>query len=138
MSCQLVSAFSNLSDFFVRLIFRFWLYMKLFIGMGMTWIMEIISGIHHDRDAIHQSAMYWMYFTDAVNALQGLWVFLIFVCKWQVYKVIRNMDKRSVPRTNVTRTTRATTNESCFFRTTRNINSPGIEMQPINIPNVTN
>ena len=39
-----------------------------------------------------------------MNMLQGLWIFLIFVCKRNVYKIIRNIDHRaSGPRTAQTR-----------------------------------
>uniref|UniRef100_T1JCW3 G-protein coupled receptors family 2 profile 2 domain-containing protein n=1 Tax=Strigamia maritima TaxID=126957 RepID=T1JCW3_STRMM len=50
------------------------LYLKLVIVMGLCWIMELISwAIEGDKED-------W-YFTDLINALQGLFIFLIYVCK---------------------------------------------------------
>ncbi|KAK7027385.1 hypothetical protein SK128_013599 [Halocaridina rubra] len=49
---------------------RMWLYVKLFIVMGVTWLAEVISWQIGTCEA-------WMVF-DFVNALQGFLIFLIF------------------------------------------------------------
>nr|XP_040579384.1 G-protein coupled receptor Mth2-like isoform X1 [Lepeophtheirus salmonis] len=68
---------------------RFALFMKLFLGMGIIWIFEILakgtSGI------VPQEV--W-YFTDILNMLQGFYVFLIFVCKRNVIEVILKKDSK--------------------------------------------
>ncbi|XP_011646698.1 G-protein coupled receptor Mth2-like [Pogonomyrmex barbatus] len=67
---------------------RFSMYLKLFIVMGISWVMEIISW---SIDAeIVWSAIIW-YPTDTINALQGLIIFIIFVCR---KKIMRQLLKR--------------------------------------------
>ena len=76
---------------------QFMVYVKLFLGMGFIWIFEIISGFAND--GVHESA--W-YLTDLLNMLQGVYVFLIFVCKRSVvfailgHKESRNKDQSVV------------------------------------------
>merc|ERR1712156_1366824 len=65
---------------------RFLLFLKLFLGMGMMWIFEIIAGIFDDH--VDESA--W-YLTDVFNMLQGFYIFIIFVCKRNVYDAILKM-----------------------------------------------
>lgn len=55
------------------------LYLKMFMGMGFFWILEIAAGL--SGDDVPDAA--W-YFFDGINTLQGLWVFVIFVCKQNV------------------------------------------------------
>ena len=54
--------------------------------MGFIWIFEIIAGLVDD--AVHESS--W-YFTDAINMLQGFYIFLIFVCKRNVFRAIMDV-----------------------------------------------
>ncbi|XP_001951628.2 G-protein coupled receptor Mth2 [Acyrthosiphon pisum] len=63
---------------------RFMLYLKLFIVMGVTWLAEIISW----ASGSNGSEKYW-YVTDIGNSLQGVLIFLIFVCKKRVFKFIK-------------------------------------------------
>jgi len=57
---------------------RFNMYLKLFIVMGITWVLEIMSWIDIGADIVSQ--FIW-YPADIVNALQGLIIFIIFVCR---------------------------------------------------------
>lgn len=59
---------------------KFFLYLRLFIVMGATWIMESISFL--------VKTPYIFYVTDILNCLQGLLIFLFFVCKPNVKKLI--------------------------------------------------
>jgi len=66
------------------------LYLRLFLGMGVIWYFEIISW-YTGNDKQDQK---WAYVFDVVNMMQGVWVFLIFVCKRNVLKVIlKKKDK---------------------------------------------
>lgn len=55
---------------------------KLFIVMGCTWLLEVLSTM------VKQDSFVW-YFSDALNILQGLLVFFIFVFKWKVWNAIQ-------------------------------------------------
>ena len=61
---------------------RFLLYLKLFLVMGMTWIMEVVSVV------IGGPSYMWI-LTDVCNTLQGLAIFLIFVWKPKVRRLLR-------------------------------------------------
>nr|XP_045612038.1 uncharacterized protein LOC123766744 isoform X1 [Procambarus clarkii]XP_045612039.1 uncharacterized protein LOC123766744 isoform X1 [Procambarus clarkii] len=61
---------------------RMWLYIKLFLVMGLTWLTEVISWQEGTCEA-------WM-ITDIVNTLQGFSIFLIFICKRNMLRRIRN------------------------------------------------
>ncbi|CAL4175745.1 unnamed protein product, partial [Meganyctiphanes norvegica] len=60
---------------------RLWLYVKLFLMMGITWVAEIIPWLNE--------SCYGSFFTDAINSLQGLFLFIIFICKADMLKKIR-------------------------------------------------
>jgi hypothetical protein len=57
------------------------LYLKLFIVMGVNWIMEVISWAAGGPE-------YLWYFTDLGNILQGVLIFIIFVCKQKVRRIL--------------------------------------------------
>lgn len=54
--------------------------MKLFILMGVNWSMEIIQWLFEN------SPWYIWYFSDLINSLQGLIIFIIFVWKDTIKK----------------------------------------------------
>lgn len=56
--------------------------LKLFIVMGASWLMEIISTVVQTPEEL-------FYVSDAFNILQGVMVFIIFVCKKKVWIAIR-------------------------------------------------
>ena len=95
---------------------RFLVFIKLSFGMGLIWSMEIVSGVlgddvdeakwwvnlssqlqfTHDKvelikyflwSNVITCVSYFRYFTDILNMLQGVYIFLIFVCKRNVYEV---------------------------------------------------
>lgn len=55
---------------------------KLFIVMGVSWLIEIVSTLVQGLDG------FW-YFSDAFNILQGVLVFIIFAFKKKVWKAIQ-------------------------------------------------
>lgn len=62
---------------------RFYMFLKHFIGIGILWSFEVISGLLDD----HVAEEVW-YVTDVLNMLQGLYIFIIFVCKRSVLEAI--------------------------------------------------
>lgn len=63
-------------------LFRFFLYLRLFIIMGVTWSMESISWMLNNR-------FYTFYVSDVLNCLQGFIIFVLFVWKPKVRDLIR-------------------------------------------------
>lgn len=59
---------------------RFFLYLRLFIVMGVTWIVEIVSYAFPKSVILHAF--------DLLNCLQGIIIFILFVCKPNVKKMI--------------------------------------------------
>jgi len=59
------------------------LYLRLFLGMGVIWYFELVAFVVNGKVAEEV-----FYLTDTVNMLQGVWVFLTFVCKKNVLKVV--------------------------------------------------
>lgn len=66
----------------ISMYFRLLLYVKLFAVMGVSWILEVISHIFPEANKI------WC-FTDAYNVLIGLLVFIIFVCKRKIFRLMK-------------------------------------------------
>ncbi|KAL0103549.1 hypothetical protein PUN28_017664 [Cardiocondyla obscurior] len=58
------------------------LYLKLFIVMGINWSMEIISWL------FKSAPPYVWYLTDLTNTLQGLIIFIIFVWKEKIKRLL--------------------------------------------------
>nr|XP_045616059.1 G-protein coupled receptor Mth2-like isoform X2 [Procambarus clarkii] len=61
-----------------------WLYIKLFIVMGIVWIAEAISSVHH-----RNTCTYWI-FADIFNGLQGVFIFIVTVCNKDNIKKIKD------------------------------------------------
>ncbi|CAG0901835.1 unnamed protein product [Darwinula stevensoni] len=70
---------------------NFWLYLKLFVVMGLSWTTEVISYL------VKGPEEYWI-FTDAINCLQGLFIFIIVICKKEALKVLRRRAVRCLSR----------------------------------------
>lgn len=67
---------------------RLILHLKLFLLMGVTWLMEVISwAVIPQRDDQDPSALW--YATDAINMLRGVFIFFIFCCKRTVVRLMR-------------------------------------------------
>ena len=62
--------------------YRFRVIFSLFILMGVSWMMEVISF------AVGGSAYIWIP-TDILNILTGVFFFVIFVCKPNVWKLLK-------------------------------------------------
>ncbi|XP_063993719.1 probable G-protein coupled receptor Mth-like 3 [Diachasmimorpha longicaudata] len=63
---------------------------KLFIVMGMSWIMEIISSILNRYATNFNWRAEFFYVSDAFNCLQGLLIFTLFVLKKKVYRALKH------------------------------------------------
>ncbi|XP_066952174.1 uncharacterized protein [Macrobrachium rosenbergii] len=61
---------------------RMGLYVKLFMVMGITWLAEVISWQEKTCEA-------WI-ITDIINSLQGVSIFIIFICKRNLLKKVRS------------------------------------------------
>lgn len=62
--------------------YRFRVIFSLFILMGVSWMMEVISF------AVGGPAYFWIP-TDILNILTGVFIFVIFVCKPNVWKLLK-------------------------------------------------
>ncbi|XP_071869038.1 G-protein coupled receptor Mth2 isoform X1 [Bombus fervidus] len=87
------------------------LYLKLFIVMGINWSMEIISWLCNNSPA------YIWYLTDLTNTLQGVLIFLIFVWKDKVKRLL--LKRFSCHRSNILsrNSTRSGCHSSAISRT---------------------
>lgn len=94
---------------------RFIVYLKLFIIMGINWITEIISW------SLENEKMYiiW-YITDCINALQGVSIFFIFVCK---KRVLILLNKKLDLRFEFIKTSTSTSNKITNISSTSKNNS---------------
>ncbi|KAG5341359.1 MTH2 protein, partial [Acromyrmex heyeri] len=63
---------------------RFSMYLKLFIVMGITWVLEILSWVI----GTNILPEYIWYLTDMINALQGLIIFVVFVCRRKIKEML--------------------------------------------------
>ncbi|XP_023338127.1 G-protein coupled receptor Mth2 isoform X2 [Eurytemora carolleeae] len=64
------------------------LYLRLFFGMGFVWYFEILSFLLDTPNSD------WTWFPDTLNMLQGVWVFITFVCKRNVLNIIMKKKDR--------------------------------------------
>uniref|UniRef100_A0A1L8DK28 Putative g protein-coupled receptor n=1 Tax=Nyssomyia neivai TaxID=330878 RepID=A0A1L8DK28_9DIPT len=71
---------------------RFSLYLRLFIVMGVTWTMEVISWLVDPKSWI-------FYISDVCNCLQGFFIFMLFVWKPKIKQLIikRYRSYRGLP-----------------------------------------
>ncbi|XP_060865535.1 G-protein coupled receptor Mth2-like isoform X2 [Metopolophium dirhodum] len=102
---------------------RFMLYLKLFIVMGVNWLAEIISW----ASGSNGFEKYW-YVTDIGNSLQGVLIFLIFVCK---KRVLNLLNKKLCPRFQLFKTSTAstrTTNSTTSGNSSNTKNKDAVEM----------
>lgn len=67
---------------------RFRVISSLFVLMGVPWIMEFISFITKGNGN-DNSISIWI-FTDVLNILTGLFIFIIFICKPKVWKLLKS------------------------------------------------
>jgi hypothetical protein len=75
---------------------------KLFIVMGISWLLEVIATIFDYPPEL------W-YVSDIFNCLQGLLIFIIFVCKRKVLNAVKKrLGMRVVPARGTTAVTGTT------------------------------
>lgn len=93
---------------------RFNLYLKLFIVMGVNWAMELISWAAGGPD-------YLWYLTDLGNSLQGVLIFIIFVWKRKILRLLMRRFRRKSSRSPFSSTTYqpAVSHTSSYSYTTR-------------------
>lgn len=99
------------------------LYLKLFIVMGVNWLAEIISW----ASGSNGSELVW-YVTDIGNSLQGVLIFLIFVCK---KRVLNLLNKKLCPGFQLFKTSTAstrTTNSTTSGTSSNTKNKDAVEM----------
>ncbi|KAK7868537.1 hypothetical protein R5R35_004819 [Gryllus longicercus] len=65
--------------------------LKLVVVMGLTWVMDIISWAAGGPN-------YLWYFTDLVNALQGVFIFAVVGCQQQVWAAVNRLWCWYIPR----------------------------------------
>lgn len=87
--------------------FRAKLIVKLFIVMGISWIFEIIATFYYEYDHL-------FHISDAFNTLQGVFIFLIFVCKKNIFQKLQDKfgHAKRTPRNETTMTTITSTSGS--------------------------
>ncbi|XP_046737468.1 G-protein coupled receptor Mth2-like [Diprion similis] len=68
---------------------------KLFIVMGISWILEVISYFlnHYLTNFSWKTEFFWA--SDAFNCLQGLMIFVLFVLKKKVFHALRRKFAKS-------------------------------------------
>lgn len=69
--------------------------MKLVVVMGVTWVADVVSW------AVGGPQYIW-YFTDLINAFQGVLIFAVVGCQPQVRAALKRICNRN-PRTNAGR-----------------------------------
>ena len=60
------------------------MYLKLFIVMGITWVLEILAWVI----GTNILPKYIWYLADIINALQGLIIFVVFVCRRKIKEML--------------------------------------------------
>lgn len=84
-------------------IFRLILYAKLFLLMGLTWVTEIVSWAFGGPD-------YYWYFSDTINLLRAVFIFILFICKKPVLLSLkRKLTGESISFFNKTGSSKSTT-----------------------------
>jgi len=103
--------------------------------MGVNWLAEIISWATGS-----DGSEYVWYITDIGNSLQGVLIFLIFVCK---KRVLNLLNKKLCPQFQIFKTSTSvstrTTNSTVSSRTSSNVkNKDSVEMSSKSISNSIN
>ncbi|GAB6030803.1 hypothetical protein CHUAL_007650 [Chamberlinius hualienensis] len=97
---------------------------KLFVVMGIFWFAEVISW-HFSYET---DEAVW-YVTDLINALQGLAIFLVYVCKRSTWKMLKKRWKGQKGKGKNSKSTSSTSAERT--RKISNISNTGITMTNI-------
>ncbi|XP_076378233.1 G-protein coupled receptor Mth2 isoform X2 [Megalopta genalis] len=101
------------------------LYLKLFIVMGINWSMEIISWMCNDKPR------YIWYLSDLTNTLQGVIIFLIFVWKEKIRRLLlkrlRCHDRNILSRNSTRSAYHSSASRTC---TTNSVGSTQVMASP--------
>ncbi|CAG7817253.1 unnamed protein product [Allacma fusca] len=74
---------------------RFVLFLKLFVLMGVCWVFEMISWLSVLLSPENEHTLKLAFlFTDILNALQGVFIFIIFTCKPNTCKQLEGQFKK--------------------------------------------
>ncbi|KAK4872681.1 hypothetical protein RN001_014710 [Aquatica leii] len=84
---------------------RFYLYLKLFMAMGVNWSMEVISWVVDWQVEEVYSAVWIL--TDLCNALYGVFIFFIFVFKRPIWNLLKKRYYLAIGKIQLARTIRA-------------------------------
>lgn len=110
-------------------IYRFNLYLKLFIVMGINWSMEIISWL------FKSAPQYVWYITDLTNTLQGLIIFIIFVWKDKIRRLLLKrfgcQDRGLFSRNSNRSGYHSSTSRNCTTTTTSGVMSLQEKVSPL-------
>ncbi|KAJ6648616.1 G-protein coupled receptor Mth2, partial [Pseudolycoriella hygida] len=71
---------------------KYMMNVKLFVVMGVTWMLEVLATLIMSPEEL------W-YVSDYFNILQGVFVFIIFVCKAKVWEAIKQRLGRGTKKT---------------------------------------
>jgi len=82
----------NLSNFkvcnYYRCLFRFFMFLKLTLVMGLSWVFEIVSWAVTDED----SDNHWVWIIiDIYNILSAILIFIIFVCQGNTLNLLQQV-----------------------------------------------
>ncbi|CAL8122614.1 unnamed protein product [Orchesella dallaii] len=72
---------------------RLQLFTRLFLIMGILWIFEVISWLFEVSNVMSDNMKLIFVFTDSLNALQGIAVFIMFIWKRQTWKQLKKKFK---------------------------------------------
>ncbi|XP_049819488.1 G-protein coupled receptor Mth2 isoform X3 [Aethina tumida] len=87
---------------------KFNLYLKLLFAMGVNWSLETISWALETFATVPKEIFY---VTDFCNAIYGLLIFLIFVCKKRTWKILKKRYYQFLGRSHLAHSM-STTNQS--------------------------
>ncbi|XP_075220894.1 G-protein coupled receptor Mth-like isoform X1 [Lycorma delicatula] len=96
------------------------LYFKLFLVMGITWVTEPISWIFNEKPSI-----LWI-ICDCINLLQGIPIFIIFVCKKRYLEAVKSKLFSSYRRESTATSPYSTATTSTSQPSTRNDSKAGL------------
>ncbi|XP_055702005.1 G-protein coupled receptor Mth2-like isoform X3 [Phlebotomus papatasi] len=102
---------------------RFSLYLRLFIVMGVTWIMEAISWAVDPKSWV-------FYVSDVCNCLQGFFIFMLFVWKPKIKQLIikRYRSYRGLPMSSkASRSSTRTSTSHVSMAATSSINRSSVK-----------
>ncbi|XP_055382157.1 G-protein coupled receptor Mth2-like [Condylostylus longicornis] len=109
---------------------NFHIFLRLFVIMGVSWITEIISYF------VGTNYQEYFYATDFCNAMQGLLIFILFVCKKQTRELIvetwskRNQGSERSESRFISKPTRKWMSK---FKKSKNIDESSLSTQTTNV-----